>query len=230
MTRNPILIQRKHLDGLLFILLFYLGAQVFQQYVFRIGPMSHASGLEDFVVMGQHPLNLLRLFLVLVSMFLMAVGYTILSLYFFHNKPLLVVLAILFFLLFCFLEICYRSVELFQVVQVWGKAYVQETAEMKSILLRKIKDFDELVNAIYFPLLLAHLVGSGLLFFASMDDKATRLVTIAMAANSIRLGLRLTEYTPFTYLNIFGGAWYFPPVAIILLLLIVWTVKVKKSL
>ncbi len=77
-----------------------------------------------------------------------------------------------------------------------------------------------------------HLIASVCLLLAAMGAENGQMIVAAMGINSIRLILRLLEYTPFGFLNIFAGAWYFPTVAVVLSLLLVWSItagRVRKS-
>lgn len=219
----------KYYQVLLYILAFYLFAQIFQQLVLRMEPMASASGLEASIIAGQSPLNIARFFLILLSMFLMVGGYLILTLHFYEKSPLLSILSFLFFLFFCLFEIGYRSVELFQVVIVWGREFTNSLQVERALLLAKFRLFNEVVTAIYFPLLFSQLIASICLFVATLKDEFGKLVMIAMAFNTIRLVLRLSGFTPFDYLNIFSGGWYFPPVALIFVLLIWWAFKMRRE-
>lgn len=194
------------------ILCFYLAAQLFQQYVLRIGVMSGLSDLESRVAVGQHIHNKLRLFLVLISMFGMVVGYGIMCATFLADRKWSAVLAFIFFFIFCLFEIGYRSVEFF-----WA---------LKQTSLDLLQMFDGVVAAVYFPLLLAHLLGSVFLFHAIKDST---LLRTAMALNAGRLFLRLMEFTPYPELNIFSGPYYFPPVGVIVILEIVWAFRVFRG-
>lgn len=148
----------RHYNILVSLLAFYLAAQIFQQIILRVGPLSTAAGLEETIISGQHPLNIARLFLVLLSMFCMVAGYLILSLHFYEKAPLLSILSFVFFFIFCLFEIDYRSVELFQVVTVWGKEFTDSLPGERALLLGKFRSFNESVNAIYFPLLFSQLI------------------------------------------------------------------------
>ena len=218
-------INRRHYQVLFVILLFYLVAQLFQQYVLRLGVMSGIADLSDSIVAGQSFSNKTRLTLVLLSLFLMFIGYAILCLSFYSRRPVESLMALIFFAVFCGIEVCYRSVELFFIVFSIGNEFANGSTEARNELLPIITRFNDIVSSIYFPLLLAHLMGSIFLMLASRNEVTAKLVTIAMAINSIRLLLRLAEFTPFGFLNIFGGPWYFPPVAVIFVLLIAWTWK-----
>jgi hypothetical protein len=212
-----------------FSLAFYLAAQIFQQYVVILGPLSSASTLEENILAGQHPLNYARYVFILFSMFLMVPGFLLLGLYFYKKNQVLSILAITFFLFFCLFEIAYRSVQLFQVMMVWGKEFARATPVERENLITMFEDFYETVNAIYFPLLLSLFLGSFLLFLLSVKDPANWPVSTAMAVSSIQQLSRLSGYTPFHFLNVFRGLGYFSLVLITFGLMIYWVLKNKNQ-
>lgn len=222
--------RQAHYKLLALILTFYLVAQIFQQFVLRLGPLSSVEGLDETIVAGLHPLNYTRLVLILLSMFFMVPGFIILGLHFYKNSPLLSMVSIVFFLFFCLFETSYRSVQLFQVMMIWGTEYAQATAEARALLLPRFQTFYDTVNAIYFPLLFSLFLGSVCLFLASWKDTASKLVTIAMGIKAIQQISRLSSYTPFDMLNIFTGIWYFVLVAISFSLLILWAIRMSRKL
>jgi hypothetical protein len=209
------------------ILSFYLIAQTFQ-FVVRLGPLSPASSLADGIVLAQHPLNHLRMLLILASMFLMIPGFILLAFHFYKTNLFISAVALVFFILFCSFEITYRSVEYFQVVTVWGKEYVQASVSEKPGLFNKISLFYEIVHAVYFPLLFSLMTGSLCLLFVSIKNRANRLVAFAMGLMAIQQISRLLGYTPFNYLS-FLNEYYYPVVLVTFLILIFWTVRVSRT-
>jgi hypothetical protein len=218
-----------HYKVIAFSLIFYLAAQIFQQYVLLLGPLSSAVGLEETIIAGQHPLNYARYVFILFSMFLMVPGFPLLGLHFYKKNQVLAILAITFFLFFCLFEIAYRSVQLFQVMMVWGKEFANAEPMEREKLITVFQDFYGTVNAIYFPLLLSLFLGSFLLFLLSVNDYANWPVSIAMAVSSIQQLSRLSGYTPFYFLDIFRGPWYFLLVLITFGLLIFWVFKNRNQ-
>jgi hypothetical protein len=209
---------------LIFALSFYLFAQTFQQFVLLAGPLASVTGIEQSILAGQHSLNSARHYLIYASMFLMVPAFIILGLHFFKQNPILSIVAIAFLLLFCLLEILYRSVHIFQVHHIWGKEFAEALVEYRMDLLPKFKYFYQTVNAIYFPLLTSLLAGSGCLCVLSYKSKEW-LVCTAMAISSIQQISRLTSYTPLNFLDVFSGIWYYILVFITFGLLIIWAVR-----
>jgi hypothetical protein len=209
---------------LLFSFSFYLLAQAFQQYVLLVGPLASVTGMEQSILSGQHSLNSVRHYLIYASMFLMVPAFVILGLHFFKQNPVVSIVAIVFLLLFCLLEISYRSIHIFQVHNVWGKEFAEASAEQRLDLLPKFKYFYQTINAIYFPLLTSLLIGSGCLCILSYRSKEWVLCT-AMVISSIQQISRLTSYTPLKFLDVFSGIWYFVLVFVTFGLLIIWAVR-----
>lgn len=207
-----------------FAFAFYLLAQAFQQFVLLAGPLASVSGLEQSIVSGQHSLNYVRHYLVYASMFLMVPAFIILGLRFYTKNPILSIVAIVFLLFFCLIEISYRSVHIFQVLHIWGKEFVEAPIEHQVDLLPKFKYYYQAINAIYFPLLTSLLVGSACLCVLSYKDKEW-IVSAAMAISSIQQISRLTSYTSFGFLDIFSGIWYFVLVFLTFVLLIIWATR-----
>ncbi len=214
---NPYLI-------LTIILSYYLFSQLCQQYVLRISSISNPINEEEAFLFSQHWLNYTRLWIILLSMFLMVIAWVII---FFHFSPVShfwSLSALIFLLLFCFFEIFYRSIELFMVVPVWGPDIIQAQGDHREKLLDQYSIWDSFVSAVYFPLLFSQLLGC--MIFIYLASKAnSRLFMLAMILNTIRLVLRLCENVGLPELNIFSGSWYFPPVAVIFIILILWSYK-----
>lgn len=209
---------------LIFALAFYILAQAFQQYVLLVGPLASATGIEQSILSGQHRLNYTRHYFIYASMFLMVPAFIIIGLRFYKRNPTLSIVAIVFLLFFCLIEISYRSVHIFQVLTIWGKEFIDAPAQNRLDLLPKFQYFYQIVNAIYFPLLTSLLVGSVCLSFLSYKAKEW-ILAVAMGISSIQQISRLSSYTPFDSLDVFGGIWYFVLVFFTFVLLIIWASK-----
>jgi hypothetical protein len=216
-ANNPYLV-------LLIILSYYLASQIFQQYVLRVTIISNPVDEEQANLFITHWLNITRLGTILFSMFLMVIAWVIIYYHFNNISAFWSLSALIFLLLFCFFEIAYRSLELFMVVLEWSPGLRAAQGIVKEKLQNQSAIFDSFVSAIYFPLLFSQLLGSLILIYLSIRSGA-KLFLIAMTINAFRLALRLSDYVGFPELNIFSGAWYFPPVAVIFGLLIWWSYK-----
>lgn len=210
------------------ILTFYLLAQIFQQYVLGFSSISNPASEEQAFLFGQHWLNYTRLGMILFSMFLMVIAWVIIFFHFYPISSFWSLSALILLVFFCLFEIFYRSVELFMVVPGWGEAILSAQGDDYAKLLSQHRMFDSIVSAIYFPLLFSQLLGSLILIYLSGRGGAV-LFMIAMILNAVRLTLRLSGYIGFPELNIFSGLWYFPPVALIFFMLIVWSCKEFKN-
>jgi len=207
---------------------FYLITQIFQQYVLLFGPLESIAGLDQSIVVSQHPLNKVRHISIYASMFVMVPAYILLGLHYYKRNKVISIVAITFFLFFCFFEIGYRSIYIFQVLMVWGKEYALAIPANRILLLPRFQYFFGTVEAIYFPLLLSLMVGSLCLLICSINEKPP-LLPIAMGISVLQQLSRLAAYTPFESLNIFSGVWYFVLVLITFSMLIISSIKWQKQ-
>jgi hypothetical protein len=221
-ANNPYLV-------LVIILCYYLATQIFQQYVLRFSAISHPVNEEQAALSIHHWLNITRLGTILFSMFLMVIAWVIVYVHFRNISIFWSLCALIFMLFFCFFEIAYRSLELFMVVLDWGSEIQAAKEPFKDKFRDQNAMFDSFVSAVYFPLLFSQLLGSLILLYLSKKS-AEQLFLFAMILNSVRLVLRLSDYAGLPELNIFSGPWYFPPVAVIFVILIWWSYReFKKS-
>src|SRR5688572_30459138 len=204
---------------LIFAFSFYLVAQTFQQYLFLFGPLSSLDSLEATIMAGQHPLNHVRHYLIYFSMFLMIPAFILMCFHFFEQNKALSIVALVFFIFFCTLEISYRSVHIFQVMNSWGKEFNESPVEMRASLILKFQYFNQIVRAIYFPLLFSLFLASICLFVLSLRSKMW-FWSVAMAISSIQQLSRLAGYTSLDFLDVFTGVSYCVLVVMIFTLLI----------
>ncbi|MBX2895461.1 MAG: hypothetical protein KF763_08460 [Cyclobacteriaceae bacterium] len=197
---------------LIFALAFYLFAQAYQQYVLLAGPLAGVQGLHSAILVSTHPLNVIRHVLIYLSMFLMLPAFVMLALRY-QMQKIFSRLAIIFFCTFCLIEIGYRSVYLFQYLNVTANEYALAAPEAQQHLLPQIQNFFAAIEKIYLPLLIALLLGSLFMLLASAKAK-TNWMTIAMAVSVVQQVSRLAGYTALSFLNVFSGIWYFVLVAI----------------
>jgi hypothetical protein len=193
---------------LLFAFSFYLIAQTFQQYVLLAGPLASVTGLESTLLAGQHPLNHVRHYLIYFSMFLMIPAFVVMCLQFIGQNKVLSIVAMAFFLFFCALEISYRSIHIFQVMNVWGKEFSESPVDLRADLLPKFQYFFQAIRALYFPLLLSLLMGSACLFALSLQARMWAW-SAAMAISCLQQLSRLAGYTPLSFLDVFTGIGYY---------------------
>jgi hypothetical protein len=210
----------------IFFLVAYLLAQIFQQYVFLTLPTP--SNPVEAIARATTFLDQTRSLLILSSFFGLTVSFTFICRQKMKSAPKPATVALIFLILFCFLEITYRSIELFAVHQTWASQFVNATDEFeKGRLLDKITTFNTIVRAVYFPLLLSQMVGSLFLlattFAGAQGDKYLRA---SMAVNSLRLAARLGGgYLGISWLEPFNNQLYFPSITLVLVLLIIYCFK-----
>jgi hypothetical protein len=206
----------------------YLLAQIFQQYVFLTLPTP--SNPAEAIARATTFLDQTRSLLILSSFFGLTVSFTFICCQKMKSAPKLATIALIFLILFCFLEITYRSIELFTVHRTWASQFINATDEFeKSRLLDKITTFNTIVRAVYFPLLLSQMVGSLFLFATTFGGAhGDRYLRASMAVNSLRLAARLGGgYLGVSWLEPFNNQLYFPSVTLVLALLIIYCFKLE---
>lgn len=205
----------------------YLLAQAFQQYVFLWGPLGNVSGMEDLIIAGQHTLNYIRHYLIYGSMILLIPAFIFLGIRFFNVNKWLSILASVSMVLFCLIELAYRSVWLFRVMPVLGARYVTAFAEEREIIALKYAAFFETVHVIYVPLLFFLFTGSVLLGLLALRTHEW-LLLVAMTLSGIKNAGRLLGYMGLTGLNVWSDRLYFPFVVMIFSVLIAWSMKTDR--
>jgi hypothetical protein len=126
------------------------------------------------------------------------------------------------------IEIAYRSVYVFLVLAIWVDEYVSAHAAEQLVRLPRFKEFFSTIEIVYIPLLFALMMGSFFLLLASAKAR-THAVTLAMVTSVIQQLSRLTSYTALMLLNVFTGFWYFIPVALTFILLVISAVKFRNQ-
>ena len=173
------------------VALAYIAVQAFQTYVFRtVGePATPAEGL----VFGAHPLHIVRSTAMLAAMFALIFFYGAICLQRARDRPVLAGFTFLSFVLFGYLEIGLRSVELFWTQLELAPAYLHNP---DPTILGRVRVFESVQHALYVPLGLSVLIGSalGAWLFAS-GRKIDRVIQIVFVLNVARNATRmLTVY------------------------------------
>lgn len=212
---------------LIFALSFYLLAQAYQQYVLLAGPLAGVQGLHSAILVSTHPLNVIRHVLIYLSMFLVLPAFVMLALRY-QAQKIFSRFAIIFFCTFCLIEIGYRSVYLFQYLNVTAIEYALATPEAQQHLLPQIQNFFATIEKVYLPLLSSLMLGSLFMLLASAKAKTT-WVSIAMAVSVLQQLSRLSGYTSLNFLNVFSGIWYFVLVAITFGCLLMATIRWRQA-
>jgi hypothetical protein len=204
------------LDALLFkiaaLCAFYYAAVQAAQWWLR-SRIANLRKLDESIDVRNHPDNVLRMQLVLSSMFLMIIGFGGVALAIFAAAPALAVLGFVFSLLFLFIEICYRSIELFGVTRVLVPQYLGETdAASKAAKGAIIEVFNTSVIAVYFPLLVGIMAASILFGVATIDGGGLEtLVGVVFFAHAIHALMRILEmHGGIKTLSSFNLRVYFP--------------------
>lgn len=169
----------------------YIAIQGFQEYVFRsIGePATPAEGLA----LGAHPLHIAHSTAMLAAMFGLIFLYGAICLQRLRERPVLAGFTFLSFLLFGFLEIGLRSVELIWTQLELPAAYARAP---DPAILDRVATFESVQRELYVPLGLSVLIGSvfGAWLFAT-GRKIDRLIQVVFVLNALRNATRmLTVY------------------------------------
>ena len=164
----------------------------------------------------------------LVSMFGLWYIYTVVCLETAKTQKTYSVLAFVAFSIFCFLEICLRSTELFY-VQIHLPAQYQSLSDTGSRLIIEniVKAFYQVQSALYFPLGLGWMLGSLIVALTSPRSHVNYILKATFAINAVRIFVRiLTVYVGFDILNDkIYSAIYLPLVVITFGLLGFWFLK-----
>lgn len=211
-------------------ILFFLLAQVYQ-YVLKFTLPDAANPVEVVMQRGSIE-NQIRYLLILLSIFGLIVSFFVLCRTRYNKYPFLSSLAFLFFMLFCVFEIGYRSVEYFLVIDKWIPAFNNSSDSVyRQAVILKIRDFDSVVRAIYFPLLSCHFLGSIFLLSTTfVSEPAVKLLRWAMLINSVRLIIRLFGFfTDNQFLHTLNNRYYFPLICLVFLLQLYFLVICEKK-
>jgi len=154
-------------------------------------PLPPAHTFEEMLELASNRSFLALCWVVLLSMFFVLAAYVGIAVIAWRVSPPLALLGMLFCTFFVLTELLYRSVELFAVIQVWIPSYQRKPDEALRLM---ITGFDEVVNALYFVLLMGHGLGSALLGFTVWPLGGwARLAALALLLNALRISLRILE-------------------------------------
>ena len=183
------------------VALAYIAVQVFQEYVFRA--VGEPGTPAEALVFGHHPLHVARSTAMLAAMFALVFLYGVICLQRAKDRPVLAGFTFLAFLLFGFLEIGLRSVELFWTQLELAPAYARTP---DPAILGQAAVFEAVQHALYVPLGFAVLLGSalGASLFAT-GRKIDRVIQIVFVLNALRNATRM--------LTVYAGWPLFPDAA-----------------
>jgi hypothetical protein len=155
--------------------------------VFRTLPTP--TTLAEELLQGAEPLHVARSTAMLVAMFGLVFLYTVIALQRARTRPVQAGFAALCFFVFGLLEIGLRSVELFWTQLRLPSAYV---ASPDAAIVDQLATFRAVQAALYFPLQLATLVGSIVMFcLFAPPPRIHVVIRVALAINIARIATRM---------------------------------------
>ena len=174
--------------------LIYLCAQTYQYVLFWVCP-SGAGSMTDAIDSRISGHDRIRCIGILVSFLLLPNYYLAVGAYLAKRRPAAAALGALFSLMFIFIEILHRGLDYFLVSSQWASAAATSKGAALEGLLENIRHWDELTNAIYVPLLGAHLLAS--LYFlrasAALEYPWKAVLSAALVINCVGLAARLAQ-------------------------------------
>lgn len=200
------------------IVVAYILIQTFQEIVFRT--LGEPSDPAAELLQGPAPLNVARATLLLVSFFGLAFVFLVVCAHDRARRPLASAAAFLGLFTFCLIEIGLRSVELW-----WVFARLpQEYARAPAAALDKMATFQAIQTSLYFPLMLAQLLGSAILALGfPRTPRRNMLIVVAFGANAVRLACRLAGmFLHISAVDVLSGPLYLPLVVVVYLPIAVW--------
>lgn len=205
------------------VAIIYTAIQAFQEYAFRALP--EPTTPADALMLGAHPLHLARSTMMLAAMFGLIFLYTVVAMQRAKERPVLAGFTFLSFLLFGFLEIGLRSVELIWTQVQLPAAYAQTH---DPAILDQVAAFESVQHALYLPLGFSVLLGSVLgVWLFSTGRRLDRVVQAVFVINIARNALR--QLTVYAGVNVFPSpayeSLYFPLVVAFYLPLAYWLIK-----
>ena len=201
----------------------YLAVQGFQEYVYRALPEPAAP--VDALMIGAHPLHLAPSTAMFFAMFGLIFLYGAICVQRARARPVLACFTFLAFLLFGFLEIILRSIELVWTQVTLPAAYA---ATHDPAILDKVATFGAVQTALYLPLGLSVLIGSILaIWLFATGSRIDRVIQAVFVLNVLRNATRLV--TSYAGLPVFPTAAYeaayFPMVVAFYSSVAYWFVK-----
>jgi hypothetical protein len=169
------------------VALVYIAIQGFQEYVFRA--VGEAATPAEALALGAHPLQVARSTAMLAAMFGLVFLYAVICLQR-RDRPVLAGFTFLAFLLFGFLEIGLRSVELIWTQLELPAAYARAP---DPAILDRVATFGAVQHALYLPLGLGVLIGSALgAWLFATGRRIDRIVQAVFVFHALRNVARMT--------------------------------------
>jgi hypothetical protein len=165
----------------------YIAIQAFQEVVFR--SLGEPATPAEALALGGHPLHVARSTAMLAAMFGLIFLYGVICVQRVRARPVLAGFTFLAFLLFGWLEIGLRSVELIWTQLELPAAYARAP---DPVILDRVELFGSVQHALYLPLGFAVLLGSvlGVWLFAT-GRRLDRVIQVVFAINALRNATRM---------------------------------------
>jgi len=205
----------------------FLGAQLFQEIALRFWIAAPRTSSEELLTY-LNSTDKARALLVMGGIVVLLVPYIVLALRYFSAQPVLSVLGLLFSVSFVGFELAHRSLDFFVVGGMWARQLQSATdGSAREMILNRFAVWNEGVQGLYFPLLMAHLLASCTFFAMTASEWKLggrfRLASAAFVLNAVRLlGRLLSMYGGWAWLNPLNDRLYFPAVFVINGLLAAW--------
>jgi hypothetical protein len=208
----------------------YIFVQSFQSYVFSVLPPTNSP--TDEFLQGSLSINLWRATVLLIAFWGLLYVFLIVCVQNLKSNFTATVFAFLGFLIFCLLEICLRSVELFY-FQIHLPAVYRQTVSVteQKAITDSVANFQSIQLALYFPLMLSQMIGS--IVLAATFERNVRLnylIILALALNGLRLVLRIFGmFLHINWLDNFSNGLYLPFVLVVFALIGIWLLLIKEE-
>lgn len=208
----------------------YIFIQSFQFYVFTVLPPTNSP--TDEFLQGSLSINLWRATLLLLSFWGLMYVFLVVCVQNLKRNFTASVFAFLGFFIFCLLEVCLRSIELFY-LQIQLPAVYQQTvsAAEQKVITDLVANFQSVQLALYFPLMLSQMIASVVL--AATFERNVRLnylIIFAFALNGLRLLARiLGMFSHINWFDSFSNSLYLPFVFVIFGFIGIWLLLTKSE-
>jgi hypothetical protein len=190
----------------------YAGVTLISGWLRRRAPQVET--IEEVIAVSNKPTDLAQNGIVLLSMFPCLIAYFGAAALVWTVSPPLAALGFVFCVFFVLTELLYRSVELFAVKRIWMPRFTKEgDAALKTMIV----GFYDVVEALYFVLLVGHLLGSAMLGIGLVVISGwATLAGVALIVNAARLLLRILQmHLGQRWLEDFNDRFYTPLVFLI---------------
>jgi hypothetical protein len=190
----------------------YVGAQVFQWMVIGVAPTPASP--EEAIVNRLLPLARARSVVVMVSFPAVLLAYAGVALCALRRSPGAAIAGFAFAFMFVAVEMAYRSVDVFVVTEQWARLlHDSGNAALTARIVERAALWREIVNALYFPLLLSNALASMALAAGVWNamDRWCRALSALFIIKAVQAGVRILEmHFGLAWLSSFNFRIYFP--------------------